>query len=219
MATRSYGQNCGVARALDVLGERWTILVLRELALSPRRYRDLMSALPGIGTNLLAARLKTLEAAGVIDQVVLPPPASVAAYGLTERGEELRPILERLGAWGFGLAEYDPALETRAVWAMQGMQSLADDRAASELAATVELHVGSEVFWVRSTDVGADVRSGLSPTPPDLTLTCDPQTFGELAFGTLRPSAALKGQRVQIRGDRKLLTRFFATFRLPAPAE
>ena len=101
--SRTYGQRCGLALSLDLLGERWTLLILRELSRGPKRFGDLLEGLDGIGTNLLSARLKALKAAGAIEQVDLPPPASVSAYGLTARGFELQPILEDLAMWGLEL--------------------------------------------------------------------------------------------------------------------
>ena len=90
---RTYGQRCGLALSLDLLGERWTLLVIRELTRGPKRFKDLMDALDGIGTNLLSSRLKTLEEAGIAQKVELPSPASTTAYSLTERGRTLQPIL------------------------------------------------------------------------------------------------------------------------------
>src|SRR5581483_10847231 len=97
---RSYNQYCGVARALDVVGERWTLLIVRDLLLGPRRYKDLLEGLPGIGTNLLADRLRELEKRGIVKRSVLPPPAGSAVYELTELGTDLGPAVLALGAWG-----------------------------------------------------------------------------------------------------------------------
>src|SRR5437762_7857993 len=100
MTQRSYGQFEGLARALDVVGERWTLLLIRELLLGPRRYTDLLDGLPGIGTNLLARRLRQLEAAGVVRKSRTPPPSPSAVYELTDRGRELEPALLVLARWG-----------------------------------------------------------------------------------------------------------------------
>ena len=110
MSARSYGQVCGVARSLDLLGERWTMLVIRELLLGPKRFGALAGALPGIGPNLLSARLATLREAGLVERVDLPPPAAVSAYALTERGEGLREPVESLAIWGLDLLEPDRQL-------------------------------------------------------------------------------------------------------------
>ena len=97
---RSYGQYCALAKALDVIGDRWTLLLVRDLLLGPKRYKDLLSGLPGIGTNLLADRLKELEATGLIERTVLPPPAGSTVYQLTETGQALEPVMVSLGRWG-----------------------------------------------------------------------------------------------------------------------
>ncbi|MBT3601755.1 MAG: transcriptional regulator [Candidatus Latescibacteria bacterium] len=102
---RSYGQFCSLARALDVVGERWTLLVIRDLLGGPKRYKDLVQSLSGIGTNLLANRLKELEAAGLVKHTTLPPPASVKAYDLTKRGRALEPAVVALADWGLSLLD------------------------------------------------------------------------------------------------------------------
>src|SRR5258708_40042577 len=101
---KRYGQACAIARALDVLGERWSLLLVRELTLGPRRYRDLTAGLPGIPSHILAARLKDLQAAGVITRRTLPAPTDVTVYELTEAGHALQPALKELLAWGLPYA-------------------------------------------------------------------------------------------------------------------
>ncbi len=119
MKKRSYREVCGVARALDVVGERWTLLVVRELLAGPRRYTDLLAGLPGIGTNLLASRLKEMEAEGLLEKRLLPPPAASTVYQLTERGLGLRKVVTALGEWGMPLVlplQKDDSV--RAWWAL-----------------------------------------------------------------------------------------------------
>jgi DNA-binding HxlR family transcriptional regulator len=99
-AVRSYGQFCGLANALDLVGDRWALLVVRELALGPRRFTDLLGGLPGVSTNVLATRLRELERGGVIRRTVLDPPAASSVYELTEYGRELEPAMLALGRWG-----------------------------------------------------------------------------------------------------------------------
>ena len=101
MSKRNYGQYCGLAHALDLIGERWSLLVIRELMTGPKRYKDLLKQLPGIGTNLLAKRLKFLEEQGILMRRTLPPPASTEAYDLTDFGRELEPVLIGLARWGY----------------------------------------------------------------------------------------------------------------------
>jgi SCP-2 sterol transfer family len=139
-------------------------------------------------------------------------------YELTERGEALRPILRQLGSWGYDLAPFDPERATRASWALLSMQTRADPRAVAELGALVELRVGAEVLWVRASAEGTELRLGRAPSRPDLVIACDPPTFGALATGQISPTAALREGRLEIEGDRKLLTRFFAVYRLPRAA-
>src|SRR5918997_566704 len=103
MARRSYAQYCGLARALDVLGERWTLLAIRELLLGPKRFSDLLAGLSGIGPNVLSTRLRTLEAEGLVTKRRLPPPAASTVYELTGRGRELEPAVVELARWGVGL--------------------------------------------------------------------------------------------------------------------
>src|SRR5262245_50097161 len=98
---RSYDQWCAVARSLDIVGERWTMLIVRDLLIGPKRYKDILAGLPGIGTNLLARRLRELEARGVVERSVLPSPANATVYGLTAKGAALEPVVLALGRWGF----------------------------------------------------------------------------------------------------------------------
>src|SRR5216683_3461271 len=98
---RSYDQWCAVARSLDIVGERWTMLIVRDLLVGPKRYKDILAGLPGIGTNLLAQRLRELEAQGLVERVVLPQPAGTTVYRLTATGAALEPVVHALGRWGF----------------------------------------------------------------------------------------------------------------------
>src|SRR5215213_3602470 len=125
MKKRSYGQYCPIAHALDLLGERWTLLIVRDLLLGPRRYSDLLAGLPGLSTDLLADRLRALESVDAIRRRRLAPPAGSMVYELTERGEELRPVLTSLARWGGSLlppvSETDDRLDHR--WALLSMAS------------------------------------------------------------------------------------------------
>ena len=108
MDKRRYGQYCGIAFALDIVGERWTLLIVRDLVLGPKRFKDLLAGLPGIATNLLAQRLKEMEDNGLIEKVALPRPAGSMAYQLTPTGEALEPALMMLGRWGVSVAKPQP---------------------------------------------------------------------------------------------------------------
>ncbi|TGA92680.1 helix-turn-helix domain-containing protein, partial [Streptomyces sp. MZ04] len=114
---RSYDQYCAAARALDVVGDRWTLLIVRELLVGPRRYTDLHADLPGVSTDVLASRLKDMEREGLTTRRRLPPPAAAYVYELTERGRELLPVLQTLGTWGApALQERRPTDAVRAHW-------------------------------------------------------------------------------------------------------
>src|SRR6478752_764338 len=121
---KQYGQFCPIAKALDVVGDRWTLLIVRELAVRPCRYTDLRDGLPGIATNLLADRLKSLEAVGVISAESAPPPVATTLYRLTERGEALLPALHELVVWGAPLlAKADATDEVRPHWLVAAAQA------------------------------------------------------------------------------------------------
>lgn len=172
--TRRYGQLCGIARALDVVGDRWALLVVRDLILGPRRYTDLLEGLPGITTNLLAKRLAELEAAGVVTREPLPPPARAQAYALTELGRRLEPALLALGAFGEALP-LDPEVDYRGDprWAVLSFRRRF--RGARRPFA-VELRVAGRTFALRGGPDGLDVRDGAS-LGADATLSLEPEGF------------------------------------------
>ena len=219
MSTRSYHQHCGLARALDLLGERWTLLLLRELLLGPKRYRDLAENLPGIGTNLLAARLRTLDAAGVIRRTTLPAPAGVPVYELTERGEQLRPVLEDLALWGYDLLPDRPAEGDahRASWAAMSMGAVLDRADHGDLRGSFAFTVGDESFTVVVTDDGARVEQGARPDA-GVHAAADPATFFALADARTTAARAVRDGGLTVTGDRRLLERLLTGFHLPARA-
>jgi DNA-binding HxlR family transcriptional regulator len=171
---------------MDLLGERWTMLVVRELLLGPKRFSDLQAALPGISTNLLSARLQSLVAAGVAEPIRLPPPASVGAYGLTERGERLRPAVEAFAVWGFELL--DPLAERRDGYEARGSWLASTLAAATEVdpeadPLLVNLDVDGDRFTMRLGSGRVQVQHGASDAP-DGELTCSLAEFFGLARGT-----------------------------------
>ena len=164
--TKTYGQMCPLARSLDVLGERWTMLVIRELLLGPKRFKHLLAVLPAIGSNRLSERLRGLEEAGIIRKSTLPPPAGVPVYELTEEGERLRDPLIALGLWGLALPiddRIDPATARAELIALclAGTQTKLLDPSRGE---TFEFHVGDEVFHFQLHHGRFLPRSGPSPT-------------------------------------------------------
>src|SRR5215213_6746295 len=158
---RSYGQYCTVARALDVVGERWTLLLVRELSTGPKRFKDLLEGLPGIGTNLLASRLKMLEGEGIVRRATLPPPAGSSVYELTGLGRELEPVIVALSRWGTRFLDAPhEGDELRAGWAAVAMRSALGARGGSS--GTYELRIDGEVFHLRIRERGGG-QAGLGP--------------------------------------------------------
>lgn len=223
-SARTYGQMCPVARALDVLGERWTMLVVRELLLGPKRFKHLLAALDGIGTNRLSTRLKGLERARLIRKVSLPDPASVVAYELTDEGERLRAPVVALGLWGLQLPlddRIDPGSMRAELVALclAGTQIREPDPAR---AGTVEFRIGHEVFHLRALDGHYLPRTGPSPVEPTVTVECDLRTFIDLALHTVSPDAAVEGDRVRVvAGDQAALEEVFEVlvYDPPGPVE
>jgi DNA-binding HxlR family transcriptional regulator len=192
MAPRSYRQICGVAQALDLLGERWTLLVIRELMLGPKRFGALKDALPGINANLLSVRLKSLIEAGVVEQVRLPAPASVAAYGLTERGEALRPTIDSLAIWGFDLLEPEEQSArgwmSRPSWLASTLAAAAEPGSLERVGPrTVNFDVDGDRFVVRSRGDRAEVRHGTADDA-DGALATDMKTFFAMTKGEESPN-------------------------------
>jgi DNA-binding HxlR family transcriptional regulator len=182
---RSYRQHCGVARALDVVGERWTLLVERDLLKGPRRYGDLLAGLPGITTNLLAARLKDMEAHGLIAKRRLPPPAASVVYELTDEGRSLEPVVMALGAWGGRfMARLRKGDKRDLRW---GFLSLKRRFRGASRAAVIEVRAGERVFQFRLAPGALDVREGTPWGEAEATLTADEDVFRDLFFGGAPP--------------------------------
>lgn len=199
---RSYEQYCPLARALDIVGDRWTMLVLRELFLSPKRFTDLEHRLPGIAPNLLTARLRELEGAGLISRRRLDPPAAATVYELTERGRSLDTAMLELSRWGVQfLGTYESDLSFNVEWLVPVLDDVADRDAAKGVRETYEFHIGDASMWVRIEDGEVAVHAGRSPEPPDLLVETDPQTFIGLGFESISPADALRSGRMRLTGD------------------
>jgi DNA-binding HxlR family transcriptional regulator len=205
---RSYGQYCTVARALDVVGERWTLLLVRELSTGPKRFKDLLEGLPGIGTNLLAARLKTLEGQGIVRRATLPPPAGSNVYELTELGRSLEPVIVSLSRWGATLldAPREEEENLRAGWAAVAMRSAIGRGAAGGGSSTYEFRIDGEAFHVRVRDGEegdrVEVRQGSAPDP-ELVVEGDAESFLAVASGRLSPEEAVRSGALRAEGERE----------------
>ena len=210
---RSYGQYCTVARALDVVGERWTLLLVRELSTGPKRFKDLLEGLPGIGTNLLASRLKTLEEEGVVRRATLPPPAGSNVYELTALGRSLEPVIVALSRWGMrflSVPREDDDL--RAGWAAVAMRSVLGQGVTGSRPGTYEFRIDGEAFHVRVVDgeegERIEARQGSAPDP-DLVVVGDAETFLAVASGRLGPEGALDSGALRIEGDQETLLSWY----------
>jgi DNA-binding HxlR family transcriptional regulator len=196
--TRRYRQYCGMAKALDVVGERWTLLILRELLLGPRRYTDLLEGLPGITTNLLAERLKHLEREGVIARERLPPPAATWVYALSAAGWELEPALLALGRWGWRYMERPAPDDALSIdWALVALKRRYVPGSGRW---TVELRPGAKVFQLRPAGDRLEVRHG-TPWEPDARAEGDEEAFRALLLGRAGPRALQRGGRLRVQGD------------------
>jgi len=206
---KTYGQYCGLAKALDVIGDRWTLLIVRELLIGEGRYSDLLKGLPGIATNLLADRLRELERAGVIAREDAPPPIATTLFSLTPRGEQLRPVLEALTRWGVPLmTEVQPDDTIRSHWLAWALELLLEDRQPDGSPFTIELQTGDRPFVLEARN-GA-LRSRLGPADnPDATLTGPPPPIHGLLLG-LYTLADAEAAGVTYQGDPALLDRIGA---------
>jgi DNA-binding HxlR family transcriptional regulator/putative sterol carrier protein len=202
MSKRSYNQYCGVARAMDILGERWTLLIVRELLPGPKRFKDLLEGLPGIGTNLLTARLKDLEGYGVVRRTTLPPPAASRVYELTELGRSLEPVVMGLARWGLEFLGASREEEDRQpAWAMVALRSVLKAEATAETRENYEFRVDDEVFHVRIEDGETEVRQG-SAADPALVVRSDTQTLLAVAAKRAEPAEAVASGAIGMEGDR-----------------
>ncbi|MEN3309358.1 MAG: hypothetical protein V7603_5560 [Micromonosporaceae bacterium] len=204
---RTYDQECGLAFALDVVGERWTLLIIRELLLRPRRYKELLDALPGIGTNLLADRLNSLAEAGLIEAI--QPGRRTSGYALTDLGETLREPILGLARFGLAIgAEQPRAVDaiTRASWAVLAIEAMISDERAPRVDETYQFEVDDEVFHVAVTGGHAQTVAGPAERPT-LTVATDAATFFELGLRRLDPMEAVVGGAVKVTGSAPAMPR------------
>jgi DNA-binding HxlR family transcriptional regulator len=213
MTKRAYGQYCGLARALDMVGERWSILIIRDLLVGPRRYTDLRQGLPRIPTNILSARLKELEDAGVVRRSVLPRPSGAVVYELTEYGSELEEIVLRLGRWGaqrLGEPGSDEIFTADSM--IMAMRSTFSAEAARGVHVGYELRMGNVVIHMRVEDGKLDAGKGALPDA-DLVIEAGP-AIKALMDGEMTPAQAIASGSVHVTGDPNLLARFVDIFHI-----
>ena len=209
MNSRSYNQFCALACALDVIGERWTLLIIRELLSGPRRFKDLLDGLPEISTNLLSERLKGLEQQGILCRRVLPPPAGSTVYELTPLGQALEKAVLELGKWG---SQFLPSSLEGVALPSLGAIALAikaffHPEQAEGINETYELHLGYEVLQVQIKDGGLLVQQGTALIA-DVFIYTEMQYFVGLFAGQIEPEEAISAGYVRIQGDPEALARF-----------
>ncbi len=214
MAKRSYGQYCGLAHALDLIGERWSLLLIRELMTGPKRYKDLLKRLPGIGTNLLAQRLKFQEEQGILERRHLPPPASTDAYALTDLGRALEPVLIGLVQWGYRtIPRPEPETVHFAGWSVLAMKAVFRADLAEDVEDEYEYQVDDEVFHAR-VKKGKLTTSQGPALNPDFVLKTDGKTFLAVVSGVVPMEEALRQGQMTVTGNEEAFARSTALFDL-----
>jgi DNA-binding HxlR family transcriptional regulator len=207
--SKRFDQYCPMAHALSLVGERWALLVVRELLKGPKRYTDLVEGLPGIGTNVLATRLRELEKSGIVHRRKLPPPAASTVYELTEYGAGLDEVMHALARWGArSLGPPGPGDELYPEWGVNAFPALFDPEAARGVTETYVIRVDDDVFTVRLDDGCMHAELGAAERPA-LDVQTDIDTFFVLAAGDLDPREAAEQGRLRFEGDPEALVRCF----------
>lgn len=212
MPEHRYEQYCALARALDIVGDRWTLLIVRELWPGPRRFTDLVEGLPGVSRKLLTERLRDLERDGILARRELAPPAARQVYELTEDGRALAGAIRPLIAWGairIGDRQEGESFRTR--WPAVAIAALADHETAEVVNGTYQFLVGDTAFHFIIEDGSVDVRDGRIDDPT-VVWTTDEQTWEAITFGTLEAKAAIASGAMTVAGDRQAAKAFGKIF-------
>jgi DNA-binding HxlR family transcriptional regulator len=214
---RTYDDACAAAHALDLIGERWALLVVRELLLGPKRFTDLRAGLPGASPNVLAQRLRELERAGVVQRRKLPPPAASRVYELTDWGEELEPVITQLGRWGARspFRPRDAGLSVDSL--ILSFRTMFDPRAVDGLRASYELRLGEDRFCVVVDDGRFEVVRGAADWP-EAVIETSSATLAALVYEDRDLAEALHSGDVKIEGDESAVESFLGLFPPPEPA-
>ena len=211
---RWYDDACGTALALELVGERWSLLIVRELMFGGRRFSDLRSGLPGVSANILARRLEGLERVGIIRRRKLPPPASVQIYELTPWGYEAEIILQEMGRWATRSPLHDPALPLSAASIMMSFRTMYSRERAKGEAATIGFRFGDEAFVVDFGPEGIRTRRG-EPEGCALVVSTNPIALASVVYGGRPVLDAEASGELRLTGDRALFDRFVEWFPLP----
>lgn len=213
-ARRRYEDACGAAHALDLVGERWALLVIRELMLGPKRFSDLRASLPGISANVLTQRLEGLEAVGVLVRRRTPPPTPARLYELTPWGYESEPIFQALGRWAARSPGHDPSLPLSTASLILSFRTMFDPQRAKGVTASIGLQIGAESFLVRIADGRCEaVRGGVSDT--DVQIIGTASSIAAAVYGAQPLSDLEMKEMLRIEGRRDIAERFITLFPLP----
>ncbi len=214
---RTYDDGCAAAHALDLVGERWALLVVRELLLGPKRFTDLRAGIPKASPNVLSQRLRELERAGVVRRRKLPPPAASRVYELTEWGMELEPVVVSLGRWGARSPSKPRDAELGVDSLILSFRTMFDPRAAEGLRASYELVLGEESFRAVVADGRFEIVRGVAERP-DAAIETDAGILAALVYDGRELAEAVRSGDVKIEGDESAVERFLGLFSLPEPA-
>lgn len=212
---RWYDDACGASLALELIGERWSLLIVREMLLGPRRFNELRGALPTLSAKVLTERLVALEASGIVRRIRMAPPASVQVYGLTEWGQGLEPVLLELVRWGLRAPGHDPALAFTPVALMLSLRALIDPVRAGDLSLWVEFDIGTQKFAARLRGGELAIHpAGDGMSAPDLRFTAaSASDFLPVFYGKRSLGEAVG--KLKVGGDPALAGRFIDLFALP----
>jgi DNA-binding HxlR family transcriptional regulator len=209
-----YDDACGTAFALELIGERWALLILRELMFGPRRFTDLRAGLPAISAKVLTERLEGLERAGVVGRRILPPPAATQVYELTEWGYRADVLVMELGRWAACSLDHDPTLPLSAASLMMSFRTMFDPARAEGLAVIAAIHVGADRFQVTVADGMLHAERG-EPNDPDFGISAPVASLiAGVVYGKV-PWVELAGSGVAVTGDQAAAQRFIDLFHLP----
>lgn len=214
---RSYGDACGTAHGLELIGERWALLVMRELMLGPKRFGQLRADLPGISANILTQRLEGLEASGLLVRRRLPPPSNAPVYELTPWGYEAEPVIQTLGRWAARSPGHDPTLPISAVSILLSFRTMIDLAAVDDLDARLGFRFGEESYVGHLSAAGFPVARA-SAEKADVIFSGEPGALAAAIYGDVPFEALEAAGTLTVQGDRALARRFAQLFTLPAKA-
>ena len=214
---RRYDDACGTAHALDLIGERWALLVMRELMLGPKRFSDLRADLPGISANVLTQRLEGLEAAGLLARRRLPPPANTQVYELTEWGYEAEPIVQTLGRWAARSPAHDPTLPISATSIMLSFRTMYNAEQARGLNATVGFRFANDGFIATAEERDLKVVRA-APAQADAIFVGEPTALAAAVYGKQPLNQLAAAGALRVEGDVRAAERFISIFELPPKA-